>query len=85
MKKIMENKPYILKNNKIDQIILCSVTFYIRQNLSFTDSTTLADIFNLYNKTSLSYNSIKDGMVSPLGEEMNLLTFYNEVFLQEVQ
>ena len=67
IRKIIEIKPYLLKDNKIDQIILCSVTFYIRQSLKHTDSTSLADIFNIYNKTSLSYNSIKDGMKSPQG------------------
>ena len=29
---IIEKKPYLLKRNKIDQIIICSVTFCIKQS-----------------------------------------------------
>jgi hypothetical protein len=70
----------MLKHNKIDQIIICSVTFCIKQSTGGREYR-LQDIFKMYNQASLSNNSIKAGLICPNGNELSLLEFYNEVFL----
>ena len=39
----------------------------------------------MYNRVSLSVNSIRAEMLSPEGHVMTLLDFYNEIFLAETQ
>lgn len=62
--KIISDKPYLLQKNKIDQIIICSVTFCIKKSVN-GESYKLEDIFTMYNTASLSHYSIKDGLFSP--------------------
>lgn len=39
----------------------------------------------MYNQAPLSNNSIKSGLICPKGNELSLLEFYNDVFLEESQ
>ena len=84
VKDIILFKKQLLEKNKLDQIIICSIT----ASLDFQKtkhSQALGTIFHHYNTTSFSFNQNCEGLYCKNGNKMNLMDFYNNVFLLEIQ
>ena len=79
---ILERRQTLLKENKIDQIIVCSIGAILSINRSRNFS--LEEIFNHYNKMLYSLNISRSIFYDQQGKEVDLLDYYNHVFLEQV-
>ena len=76
---IIEKRQILLRDNKIDQIIVCSIGSILSINSSKTFS--LYEIFNHYNKLLFSLNISRSIFYDNEGREVDLIHYYNHVFL----
>lgn len=82
MQFILDKKPYLLKKNNIDQIILCCIMSCLSINEKH-EHQTLEHLFQSYNSNiQFAFNSNQLGLKDHQGNEMKILDYYNEVFLQ---
>lgn len=80
---LIEKKPFLLKRNNIDQIIICSITACLSINED-SNKLTLEKIFLFYQKVSLSSQENKEKLYDKDENELNIIDFYNKVFLEEI-
>jgi uncharacterized protein Veg len=81
----MNKKPQLLQHNKLDQIIICSITACLNLNDN-KSNPALTSIFRKYNSVTLSLHSNREMGERKIEERpMTLLEFYNKVFIHEVQ
>lgn len=80
----MESRAHLLRNNKIDQMIVCSIAGCLSINYS-SRKLTLEQIFNYYNLLNFSFHSNRTGLFDREGNSLDLMAFYNTVFLPEVE
>lgn len=79
---ILEQRQTLLKDNKIDQIIVCAIGAILSINRARNFS--LQEIFNHYNKMLYSLNISKSIFYDQNGKQVDLLDYYNHVFLEQV-
>lgn len=72
-----------MQGNKLDQIIVCSITACLGINES-KHNTAISQIFHHYNQTTNSFHSLQDGLNFREGK-MNLIEFYNSIFRCELE
>lgn len=80
---LIEKKPFLLKRNNIDQIIICSITACLSINED-ANKLSLEKIFSFYQKVSLSSQENKEKLYDKEDNELNIVDFYNNVFLEEI-
>lgn len=80
---LIEKKPFLLKRNNIDQIIICSITACLSINED-ANKLSLEKIFSFYQKVSLSCQENKEKLYDKEDNELNIVDFYNNVFLEEI-
>lgn len=81
---VLNEKPQLLHQNYIDQIILCSLFAVLRLTLHEA-APSLEEVFRKYSTLQLSFNFYKLRVHGKEGQELNLLEFYNGVFRPEVR
>jgi hypothetical protein len=84
VKFILEKRPILLKNHRIDQIIVCAIASVLSINHS-RSQFSLEEIFNHYNQLILSYYANRHSLYDGEGNQLGLLDFYNTVFLPSVE
>ncbi len=58
---LLKQKPDLLYKNKIDQIVICSITSFLKIN-QISEQKTLEKVFNDYNKLDLSSGKNCEGL-----------------------
>lgn len=81
---VLNERPALLKNNYIDQIVICSIFAALKLNPA-TSSTTLEELFQKYVTLPMSFNSHKYEAKDLNGREVSLLEFYNGTFSQQIK
>jgi hypothetical protein len=86
LREIMTKKPSMLQKNRLDQIIICSISACLNLN-DAKYNLALSTIFSQYNSVPLSfhYNREMISVDKPEDTPMSMLEFYNRVFIHEVQ
>jgi len=79
---ILNKRQGLLKDQKIDQIIVCSIASILSINRSRNFS--LGEIFEHYNRLLYSLN-ISKSIFYQGGREIDLIDYYNHVFLNQVE
>jgi hypothetical protein len=82
----MVKKPSMLQRNKLDQIIICSISACLNLN-DAKYNLALSTIFKEYNSVSLSFHYNREMISANKTEDapMSMLEFYNRIFIHEVQ
>jgi hypothetical protein len=81
---ILEKKPVLLQRNNIDQIIICSIMACLSLNED-SNRISLDKIFLFYCRISLSSDEDRVRLLDRNNNELNIVQFYNNVFLEEIQ
>lgn len=81
---IIEKRPLLLKNHRIDQIIVCAIASLLSINRS-RNHFTLEEVFEHYNQLILSYYANRHSLYDSDGNQLGLIDFYNSVFLPSVE
>jgi hypothetical protein len=84
VKFIIESRPILLRNHRIDQIIVCAIASLISINRS-RSTFTLEEVFSHYNQLILSYYANRHSLYDHDGNQLGLIDFYNAVFLPSVE
>jgi hypothetical protein len=84
VKHIIEKNQLLLKNHKIDQIIVCALASIISINRS-RSQFSLEEIFAFYNQMLLSFYSNRSSLFDTEGNQIDLVFFYNDVFLPSLE
>lgn len=79
---ILDKRQTLLKDHNIDQIIVCAITSLVSINRSQTVS--LAETFQHYNKLLFSLNISRSVFYDKEGNQIDILSYYNNVFLPQV-
>lgn len=74
----------MLKNNYIDQIILCCLFTALRVSPAHTH-VSLQDLFERYSALPLIYTHHRYSVRDLQGNEVSLLDFYNRTFSQSIK
>ena len=77
---VLEFKQELLARHKIDQIIVCSIAGVLSINRS-RSNYSLDEIFKHYNSLMHSYNSNRHMLFDSEGNRIDLVDFYNSIFL----
>ena len=80
---VLECKQELLARHKIDQIIVCSIAGVLSINQS-RSNYSLDEIFKHYNSLMHSYNSNRHMLFDSEGNRIDLLDFYNSIFLPNI-
>lgn len=81
---VIDKLPILLKNHRVDQMIVCSIASVLSINRGSTQ-LSLEEIFTHYNKLVLSYNANRHSLFDAQGNQIGLVDFYNLVFLPAVE
>jgi hypothetical protein len=84
VKLILDKRPILLKNHRIDQMVVCSIASTLSINCS-SFQLSLEQIFENYNKLILSFNANRHSLYDYEGNQIGLVDFYNAVFLPCVE
>lgn len=74
---IISNKPHLLQQNNLDQIIICSITGCLSIN-ELNHNISLEKVVEYYEATT------KEKLYNREMREISIIEFYNEVFLSEI-
>jgi hypothetical protein len=83
VKFVLDQRQVLLINHQIDQIIVCGIASTLSINRS-RNERSLDEIFRSYGQLTFSYQSTRN-LTDPLGNQIDLIDYYNEVFLPHVE
>lgn len=81
---ILDKLPILLRNHRVDQMIVCSIASVLNINRG-TTQLSLEEVFTHYNRLILSFNANRHSLFDAHGNQIGLVDFYNLVFLPAVE
>ena len=80
---VLERKQELLARHKVDQIIVCSIAGVLSINQS-RSNYSLEEIFKHYNNLMHSFNSNRHMLFDSEGNRIDIIEYYNTVFLPNI-